>query len=104
MSPVMFTLPVRVVSPSVASPLTNKLLVILTSLLGINTSPVPLARNSKSLLLFVVAIKLSSISILPFDISPPIVRLPVCVVLPTCVIVPVIFVFCKSVAPLTVKS
>ena len=59
MSPVIFTLPVSVVSPNVASPLTNRLLVILTSLFGINISPVPLARNSKSELVSVVVIKLS---------------------------------------------
>ena len=83
MSPVIFTLPVSVVSPNVASPLTNRLLVILTSLLGIRTSPVPLARNSKFELVSVVVIKLSSIKILPLLISPAIVKLPVCVVLPT---------------------
>jgi len=39
----------------------NKLLLTCTLLFGINTSPVPLARNSKLLLDNVVVIKLSSI-------------------------------------------
>jgi len=56
-----------VVLDNVALPSTFKLLSICTSLLGIRTSPVPLARNSKSLLLNVVVIKLSSIKISPVE-------------------------------------
>ena len=44
-------------------PSTVKSFVIITSLLGTITLPVPLAANSKSALLEVVVIKLSSINI-----------------------------------------
>ena len=100
----MFIVPLNDVSPNVASPLTNKLFVILTSLFGIKISPVPLARSSRSLFEFVVAIKLSSIKILPLVISPAISKLPVWTKLPVCVIVPVIVVSCRSVLPLTVNA
>jgi len=85
--------------------LTVKLLLICTLLVGTSISPVPLARSSKLLLLFVVVTKLSSINISPFVNSPFRVTLPVCVVLLVCVIVPVIpkSLF-KIVVPLIVKS
>jgi len=89
-SPVSVNVPFTVVSCRSVVPLTVRLLLICTLLSGINISPVPLARSSKSLLLFVVVIKLSSIRILPLLISPAILKLPVCVVSPVCVIVPVI--------------
>ena len=76
-------------------PLTVRSLLICTLLLGTSIWPVPFARNSNGLLLSVVAIKLSSIKILPLLISPAIVKLPVCVTLPTCVTVPLIIVFFK---------
>ena len=96
-------------------PCISALPVIITSLLGTITLPVPLARSSRSLFEAVVVIKLSLILIfsncaVPDTVTLPVIsmlpvctKLPVCVVLPTCVIVPVIFVSCKSVVPLTVR-
>ena len=49
---------------------TVKLLVIVTLLFGINTSPVPFARNSKSVFDVVVVMKLSSIHISSNCASP----------------------------------
>jgi len=65
---------------------------------------VPLARNSKSELVFVVEIKLSSNNILPLLISPAIFKFPVWLVLPVCTNVPVMLVPCKLVVALTVRS
>ena len=63
--PTCVTVPVIFVLASVASPATVKFCESTTSLLGTTTSPVPLARNSKSELLAVVVMKLSSINISP---------------------------------------
>jgi hypothetical protein len=68
----MFAVTVKLLAPM--SPVTDKLLVIFTSLLGTSISPVPLARNSKSVSLVVVVIKLSSINISSNCAAAPTVR------------------------------
>ena len=76
--------------------LANKSLLILKLSFGINISPVPTARSSKSALLDVVVIKLSSISIssnsaLPETVkSPPTSTSPCTVWSPVCTMLPVI--------------
>jgi hypothetical protein len=55
--------PVLVISTVVVNPLTVRSLFSCTLLFGTKIVPVPLARNSKSVLLVVVVIKLSSINI-----------------------------------------
>ena len=61
------TSPVIVVVLSSVTPATVSVLSIVTSLFGIKTSPVPLARSSKLLLLKVVVMKLSSTSKSPVE-------------------------------------
>ena len=69
---VMFAVTVKLLASM--SPVTDKLLVIFTSLLGTSISPVPLARNSKSTSVVVVVIKLSSINISSNCAAAPTVR------------------------------
>ena len=83
--------PALLISPVVIVPVTIKSLLILKSASGINTSPVPFARSSRSALLVVVVIKLSSINISSNCAEPVIskswvtVRLPSIFELPVCV-------------------
>ena len=90
-------------SVTVTVPLTVKSFVILTLLLGILILPVPLALNSKLLLLRVVVIKLSSILISSKLASPLTVSVPVTVASPT-LNDPLVCTFVKSALPLIVKS
>ena len=69
---VMFAVTVRLLA--LISPVTAKSLVMFTSLFGTSISPVPLARNSKSVFEVVVVIKLSSINISSNCAAAPTVR------------------------------
>ena len=104
LSPTCVSVPVTLVSCNVVVPLTVKLLVITTSLVGTTISPVPFAVNCKSVSLEAAWIVLPLISISSTSRIPVIVKLPVCVWSPVCVTVPFIVVACRSVVPFTVKS